>query len=79
MLSQSFFPNFGQGPFPKLAGKGPDSSLPLISITFSAFLLRHCGTSRSPVMDSTIVRSINIVAVTCTMAKKVSCYNSLPP
>ena len=23
MLSQSFFPNFGQGPFPKIAGKGP--------------------------------------------------------
>ena len=23
MLSQSFFPNFGQGPFPKTAGKGP--------------------------------------------------------
>ena len=21
MLSQSFFPNFGQGPFPKIAGK----------------------------------------------------------
>ena len=24
MLSWSFFPNFGQGPFPKIAGKGPD-------------------------------------------------------
>ena len=24
MLSQSFFPNFGQGPFPKIAGKSPD-------------------------------------------------------
>ena len=23
MLSRSFFPNFGQGPFPKTAGKGP--------------------------------------------------------
>ena len=23
MLSRSFFPNFGQGPFPKIAGKGP--------------------------------------------------------
>ena len=23
MLGQSFFPNFGQGPFPKIAGKGP--------------------------------------------------------
>ena len=26
MLSRSFFPNFGQGPFPKIAGKGPDLS-----------------------------------------------------
>ena len=24
MLSRSFFPNFGQGPFPKIAGKSPD-------------------------------------------------------
>ena len=24
MLSQSFFTNFGQGPFPEIAGKGPD-------------------------------------------------------
>ena len=24
MLSQSIFPNFGQGPFPKIAGKSPD-------------------------------------------------------
>ena len=23
MLSRSFFPNFGQGPFPKIAGKSP--------------------------------------------------------
>ena len=23
-LSRSFFPNFGQGPFPKIAGKSPD-------------------------------------------------------
>ena len=23
MLSQSFFPNFGQGPFPQKAGKSP--------------------------------------------------------
>ena len=23
MLNRSFFPNFGQGPFPKIAGKGP--------------------------------------------------------
>ena len=23
MLSRLFFPNFGQGPFPKIAGKGP--------------------------------------------------------
>ena len=23
MLSRSFFPNSGQGPFPKIAGKGP--------------------------------------------------------
>ena len=27
MLSQSFFPNFGQGPFPKIAGKGPGVKL----------------------------------------------------
>ena len=25
MFSRSFFPNFGQGPFPKIAGKGPDN------------------------------------------------------
>ena len=25
MLSRSFFPNFGQGPFPKIAGKSPDT------------------------------------------------------
>ena len=25
MLSGSFFPNFGQGPFPKIAGKSPES------------------------------------------------------
>ena len=24
MLSRSFFPNFGQGSFPKIAGKGPE-------------------------------------------------------
>ena len=24
MLSRSFFPNFGHGPFPKIAGKSPD-------------------------------------------------------
>ena len=24
MLNQSFFPKFGQGPFPKIAGKSPD-------------------------------------------------------
>ena len=24
MIIRSFFPNFGQGPFPKIAGKGPD-------------------------------------------------------
>ena len=23
MISQSFFPNFGRGPFPKIAGKSP--------------------------------------------------------
>ena len=27
MLSQSFFPNFGQGPFPKIAGKSPVTEL----------------------------------------------------
>ena len=26
MLSRSFFPSFGQGLFPKIAGKGPDGS-----------------------------------------------------
>ena len=25
MLNPSVFPNFGQGPFPKIAGKSPDS------------------------------------------------------
>ena len=29
MLSRSFFPNFGQGPFPKIAGKGPDAKNPV--------------------------------------------------
>ena len=27
MLNGSVFPNFGQGPFPKIAGKGPDSAI----------------------------------------------------
>ena len=27
MLSGSFFPNFGIGPFPKIAGKSPESGL----------------------------------------------------
>ena len=32
MLSGSVFPNFGQGPFPKIAGKGPDSAILLTFI-----------------------------------------------
>ena len=31
MLSRSFFPNFSQGPFPKIAGKGP-AMKPMISM-----------------------------------------------
>ena len=31
MLSRSFIPNFGQGPFPKIAGKSPDASSYFIS------------------------------------------------
>ena len=31
MLSQSFFPNFGQGPFPKTAGKSPAMIFPSLT------------------------------------------------
>ena len=33
MLSRSFFPNFGQGPFPKIAGKSPGlNKIPQIAL-----------------------------------------------
>ena len=38
MLSRSFFPNFGQGPFPKLAGKGPDKN----SVKISTVVVYAC-------------------------------------
>ena len=41
MLSQSFFPNFGQGPFPKIAGKSPDTANFLLQKESQKFLAEN--------------------------------------
>ena len=44
MLSQSFFPNFGPGPFPKIAGKGPAN---FFGVGLSLFLVGLMGVLNS--------------------------------
>ena len=42
MLSRSFFPNFSQGPFPKIAWKGPGFKFDQYDTESEKNYLEHC-------------------------------------
>ena len=77
MLSRSFFPNFGQGPFPKIAGKGPVLS-PNFLVIFRVLELLLKNEARAGMTDNQGFNAIHYAALKGhRLALEMVCFKSL--
>ena len=77
MLSRSFFPNFGQGPFPEIAGKGPVLSSNFLVI-FRVLELLLKNEARAGMTDNQGFNAIHYAALKGhRLALEMVCFKSL--